>query len=101
MRRHLIAETGNRGYPVIDLHDVFDLDYRRNGMRFECDKDAHCNGYARGIFADSIVRSRWFAELAGRNRATGPLTPDFVAILAGSPGTGTVYLYHRTGDDSL
>ena len=65
MRRYLMAKAAVRGYPVIDLHEVFEADYRRNGKRFEFDIDAHWSAYGHGVIARAVMRTPWYAWVLG------------------------------------
>ena len=65
MRHYLVAMATVRGYAVIDLHEVFEADYRRNGKRFEFDIDAHWRAYGHGVVARAVMQSPWYAGVVG------------------------------------
>lgn len=68
MRDYVIQTAVEYGYPVVDLHQAFETDYRRNGRRFEFEIDPHWSGYGHGVAARAIMASPWYAEVLGIER---------------------------------
>jgi len=64
----LMSETWRHGYEVVDMDPFFAEAYRRDGRRFEFPRDGHWNGYAHGIVAAAIGRSRLFSSVFGSKR---------------------------------
>ena len=65
MRDYVIRTAAEHGYPVIDLHEVFEADYQQNEQRFEFDIDAHWSGYGHGVVARAVMQSAWYATVFG------------------------------------
>ena len=65
MRDYVIRKAAEHGYPVIDLHEVFEADYQQNEQRFEFDSDAHWSGYGHGVVARAVMQSAWYATVFG------------------------------------
>lgn len=65
MRQYLMERARDRGYAVIDLHEVFQADYGKNRRRFEFEVDAHWSSYGHGVAARAIMRLPWYARISG------------------------------------
>jgi hypothetical protein len=61
LRRHFIDQARRRGYEVVDMNPIFAEAYGRDGKRFEPDDDGHWNGYAHGLAALAVSRSKHFS----------------------------------------
>ena len=68
LRRFFIGEARRRGYEVVDMNPIFAEAYARDGKRFEPAGGGHWNGYAHGLAALAVGRSRPFSPLAGARR---------------------------------
>lgn len=65
LRRYLMDRARRLGYDVVDMGPLFAEAYKRDGRRFEFSRDAHWNGYAHGIVAAAVARSRLFSSVFG------------------------------------
>lgn len=58
MRRYIVERAGLLGYEVIDMHPVFERDFKIHGQRFEFTYDAHWNSRAHGLAGREILKSQ-------------------------------------------
>ena len=63
MFRHFIQSSKDRGFNVIDGHDVLAKEYAIHKKRFEFDIDFHWNGYAHGVIANAIKEHSVFKNI--------------------------------------
>lgn len=57
MRTYLIGEASAKGFEIIDLQNIFTLDYQKRGRLFEHTHDYHWNGTGHAVVAEAIRRS--------------------------------------------
>ncbi|MBA2487211.1 MAG: hypothetical protein H0V35_14180 [Nitrospira sp.] len=72
IRRYLMAQAAIKGFELIDLENVFVLDYQERGMKFEHRHDYHWNTNGHEVMAGAIRRSSVFQQMfvstAGQSR---------------------------------
>lgn len=56
MRRYFLAQAKERGYEVVDLHEVFRNDYESHSRRFEYSTNGHWSGYGHQVVAEELQK---------------------------------------------
>ena len=65
MRAYFMARARARGYEVIDLQPAFLRRHRRDGARFEFQRDYHWNALGHRLVADELAKSRLVTRIFG------------------------------------
>jgi len=66
VRRHFFKEASARGYEVVDMHPIFQRDFRIKGQRFEFPTDKHWNQVGHRLAGTAVEGTAVYRRVFGR-----------------------------------
>jgi len=65
MFSYFLAAARKQGFEAIDMQGIFEANYAANRQRFEFPTDGHWNGYAHGVVAEAVAKSKLYQDIFG------------------------------------